>query len=102
VPRDFDRRVSGGLASTHIQEIVPAALGGRVLQFFFQANARYPGVYDAARQTVKRPEDTFEAPVDLVELAAHQTILQGGEAQILAARAMPEGATVCALFRYAV
>lgn len=101
VPRDFDRRVSAGLASTHIQEIVPAAFGGRVLQFFFQANAKYAGIYDAARQTVKRPEDTLEAPVDLIELAAHQTILQGGQARILTANAMPEGAAVCALFRYA-
>jgi hypothetical protein len=101
VPRDFDRRVSASLASTHIQEIVPAALGGRVSQFFFQANAQYPGVYDAAQQMVKRPEDTFEAPADLIELAAYQTILQGGEARILAAKAMPEGAAVCALFRYA-
>jgi Bacterial archaeo-eukaryotic release factor family 3 len=101
VPSDFDKRVSGGLASMHIQEIVPAAFGGRVMQFFFQANAQYAGVYDAIRQTLKRPEDTFEAPVDLVELAAYQTILQGGEARILAAGAMPEGAAVCALFRYA-
>jgi hypothetical protein len=101
VPADFDRRVSFGLASTHIQEIVPAAFAGRVLQFFFQANAKYAGVYDAARQMVKRPEDTFETPVDLIELAAYQTILQGGEARILAAKAMPEGAAVCALFRYA-
>jgi hypothetical protein len=101
VPPDFDRRVSGGLASTHVQEIVPAAFGGRVLRLFFQAKARYPGVYDAARQTVQRPEDTFETPVDLIELAAYQTILQGGEARILGAKAMPEGAAVCALFRYA-
>ncbi len=101
VPPDFDRRVSAGLASTHIQEIVPAAFGGRVLQLFFQANAQYPGVYDAERQTVKRPEDTFETPADLIELAAYQTILQGGQARILAAKAMPDGAGVCALFRYA-
>jgi hypothetical protein len=101
VPPDFDRRVSGGLASTHIQKIVPAAFAGRVLQFFFQANAQYAGVYDAARGTVKRPEDTFESPVDLIELAAYHTILKGGEARILAAKAMPEGAAVCGLFRYA-
>jgi hypothetical protein len=101
VPADFDRRVSAGLASTHIQEIVPAAFAGRVLQFFFQANAQYAGVYDAERQTVKRPEDTFEAPVDLIELAAYQTVLQGGEARIVAPRAMPDGTGVCALFRYA-
>jgi hypothetical protein len=101
VPADFDRRVGNGLASTHIQEIVPAAFEGRVSQFFFQANARYPGAYDSAGHRVKRAEDSLERPVDLIEKAAYQTILQGGEARILAARAMPDGVPVCAVFRYA-
>jgi hypothetical protein len=37
----------------------------------------------------------------LIELAAYQTILQGGEARIVAAKAMPAAAPVCAVFRYA-
>jgi hypothetical protein len=101
VPADFDRRVSAGLASMHIQEIVPAAFAGRVSQFFFQANAQYPGAYDSVRQKVKRTEDPLDGPADLVESAAYQTILQGGQAQIIAARAMPGGAPICAVFRYA-
>jgi Bacterial archaeo-eukaryotic release factor family 3 len=101
VPADFDRRVSAGLASMHIQEIVPAAFAGRVSQFFFQANAQYPGAYDSVRQKVKGTEDPLDGPADLVESAAYQTILQGGEARILAARAMPGGAPICAVFRYA-
>jgi hypothetical protein len=101
VPADFDRRVGGGLASIHIQEIVPAAFEGRISRLFFQANAQYPGIYDSVGHKVKRAEDSLERPADLLELAAYQTILQGGEARIVAARAMPDGVPVCAVFRYA-
>jgi Bacterial archaeo-eukaryotic release factor family 3 len=101
VPADFDRRVSAGLASTHIQEIVQAAFAGRISQLFFQANAQYQGAYDRVWQKVKRTEDPHESPVDLIEIAAYQTILQGGEARIVAGRAMPKGVPLCAIFRYA-
>ncbi|HLI85088.1 MAG TPA: hypothetical protein VKV17_14300 [Bryobacteraceae bacterium] len=101
LPADLDRRISLGLASIHIHTIVPAAFAGRVSEFFFEANAQFPGVYDAATQEIRQAEETAEEPVDLVELAAYQTIAQGGEARIVEEQAMPEGARVCALFRYA-
>jgi hypothetical protein len=100
VPPDFDKRVGTGHASTHIQEIVVAAYQGRVSQMFFQPDARYPGTFDAARQRVKHTEDPLDSPEDLIETAAAQTILQGGEAKILPGSAMPNGVPVCALFRY--
>jgi Bacterial archaeo-eukaryotic release factor family 3 len=98
---DFDKRVGMGRASIHVHEIVVAAYEGRVSNLFFQMDAVYVGTYDPARQRVKRTDDPLDSPVDLIDAAAIQTILQGGEAGILPASAMPNGVPVCALFRYA-
>ena len=97
---DFDKRVGTGRASTQMQEIVTAAYAGRVSHFFFQENARYSGVFDPVRARVKHTEDPLDSPVDLVEAAAVQTLLQGGEVEMLPGAAMPNGVPVCALFRY--
>ena len=102
VPADLDKRIGTGHASIHIQEIVSAAYQGRVSHIFFHPNSQYLGTYDPVRQRVKHTDDPLDTPVDLIEAAAYQTILQGGEARILPARAMPNGVPVCALFRYPV
>ncbi|MBV8731137.1 MAG: hypothetical protein JO336_15125 [Acidobacteriia bacterium] len=101
VPADFDGRAGSGHASVHLHEIVAAAYQGRVSHLFFQGNARYVGIYDPVRQRVKHSDDPLDSPEDLVETAAYQTVLQGGEARILPASAMPNGVPVCAVFRYA-
>jgi len=100
VPADFDKRVGTGHASAHIQEILAAAHEGRVSHIFLQESAEYLGTYDPVRRRVKHTLDPLEAPVDLMEMAAYQTILQGGEARILPGSAMPNGVPICALFRY--
>jgi hypothetical protein len=100
VPADFDKRVGTGHASAHIQEIVAGAREGRVSHFYFQPTAHYPGTYDHVRQRVKRTDDPLDVPVDLIEDAAWQTVLHGGEARLLPSSAMPNGVPACALFRY--
>ena len=99
---DFDKRVGVGRASIHVHEIVVAAYEGRVSNLYFQSDAVYMGTYDPVRQRVKRTEDPIDSPVDLIDAAAIQTIMQGGDAGILPASAMPNGVTLCALFRYTV
>lgn len=100
VPADFDKRVGVGRASTHIQDIVAAAWEGRVSHFFFQANASYMGSFDPVRRRVKHTEDPLDAPVNLVDSAAEQTVLHAGDVRILPGSAMPNGLYFCALFRY--
>jgi hypothetical protein len=101
VPEDFDKRVGTGHASTHIQQIVAAAWEGRVSHIYFQQGAAYMGAFDPVRMKVKHTEDPLDSPVDLIQSAAEQTILHGGEAKILPSSAMPNGVPVCALMRYA-
>jgi hypothetical protein len=93
---EFDKKVGTGRASVRIQDIVAAAFEGRVSHFLFQENAHYEGSYDPMRQRVKHGEETE----DLVDAAAYQTIVHGGEARIVCGSAMPNGVPVCALFRY--
>ena len=50
--------------------------------------------YDPVRGRVKHTSDPLDSPVDLMEMAAYQTILQGGEAKILPGSAMPPGRSV--------
>jgi hypothetical protein len=100
IPADFDKRVGTGRASTHMQDIVAAAWEGRVSHFFFQENATYPGIFDPVRRRVKHTDDPLDSPEELIDGAAYQTILHGGEARIVSATAMPNGVPVCALFRY--
>jgi hypothetical protein len=100
VPEDFDKRVGTGHASAHIQEIVAAACEGRVSHLYFQQGAAYMGAFDPVRMRVKHTEDPLDSPVDLIDSAAEQTILHGGEAKILPASAMPNGVPVFALMRY--
>jgi hypothetical protein len=92
---DFDKKVGTGHASAHIQEIVAAAFDGRVSHLFFQESAKYEGTFDTMRQRVKHSD-----PDDLIEEAAYQTIVHGGESRIMPGSAMPNGVAVCALFRY--
>jgi len=100
VPADFDKRVGTGHASTHVHEIVAGAFEGRVSNLFLQANASYSGAFDPVRQRVKRSDDPMDSPVDLIDAAAVQTILHGGEVKVIAGSAMPNGVPVCALMRY--
>lgn len=97
---DFDKKVGTGHASTHIQEIVAAAYEGRASHIFFQENAKYEGIFDTVRGRVKHSDDPLDSPVNLIEEAAIQAILHGGEAHILPSSAMPNGVPVCAIFRY--
>jgi hypothetical protein len=102
VPADFDKRVGTGHASTHIQQIVTAAWEGRVSHLFLQQNASYIGSFDPVRHRVKHTDDPLDTPIDLVNSAAEQTVLHGGEVKILPGSAMPNGVPVCALMRYPV
>ena len=100
IPADFDKRVGTGHASVHIHEIVPAAWEGRVSHLYLQADAHYAGKFDPVRQQMKHTSDPLDSE-DLIDSAAWQAILHGGEARIVPASAMPNGVPVCALFRYA-
>jgi hypothetical protein len=83
----FDKQIGTDHASSEIQAIVEAASGGRVEHLFLREAAAVPGFY---------PADP-----DLLDEAAVQTLLHGGDVKVLPGALMPGGVPVCAVFRYA-
>ncbi len=98
---NFEKQVGTGHASKNAQEIVKAAYEGRVAHLYFQENAEYRGEFDELRQKVKRSDDQTTRQRDLVNTAALQTLLHGGEVTVLPSAEMPNGVPICAVFRYA-
>jgi hypothetical protein len=81
----FDKQIGTGHASTDPDEIVRAASTGRVEHLFLLENGAVPDAVDH----------------DLLNTAAVQTLLHGGDVHILPGTSMPSGGAVCAVFRYA-
>ncbi len=96
----FEKNAGTGHASSHAQEIVKAAFEGRVSHLFLQETAEYQGNFDEVRQRVKRHADGIAPAQDLLNEAVVQTLRHGGDACVLPGKEMPNGAPVCAIFRY--
>jgi hypothetical protein len=87
--------------STDIREILPAAIYGKVEALFVRKDSDIWGVYDPARAEVEIAPGPDRSNTSLSELAAIQTLLQGGHVYLLEAEGMPyEEAGICALYRY--
>jgi hypothetical protein len=96
----FEKFAGTGHASSHAQEIVKAAYEGRISHLFLQESAEYRGNFDEMRQKVKRHDDGVAPMRDLLNEAVVQTLRHGGDALVLPAKDMPNGAPICAIFRY--
>ncbi len=79
----FDKHIGTGHASTNVEEIVRAASAGRIEHLFLPEDAAVPNADD------------------LLNTAAVQTLLHGGDVQTIPRTSMPSGGLICAIFRYA-
>lgn len=84
-----------GRASSTIKEVIGAAYEGRVAHLFLRDGAEYRGDFDEIRRLVKRSGDE-----DLLNEAAIETLLHGGEVAVPGPDKIPDGAEAAALFRY--
>lgn len=82
--------------STDPINIVKAAHQGRVAHLFVQDGARHNGLYDPSTMNVKADE----SGEDLINLAALQTIVFGGDVFVLPAAMIPKQAPVAAVLRF--
>lgn len=88
-------------ASTEIQEVIPAALGGRIEALFLDKATEIWGVYypKNAKTTVQAEQQTDNT--SLTNLAAVQVYLKGGSVFLIDQAEMPlDYAPVNALFRF--
>ncbi|WP_017301345.1 hypothetical protein [Nodosilinea nodulosa] len=91
-----------GKASDRLSQLLPAAFRGQVDVLFTQANAHCWGQFDPDSGQVDHHAQPQPDDQDLLDLAAVQTFLQGGDVYLLAAEAMPTQAPAAAVYRYGI
>jgi len=94
--RDAQERVHPSRFLTDLNAILAAAVEGRVHRLYIDDAARKLGVFQGARRGGRL--DWGEE--DLLNVAAIETILQGGLPFTLPSGRMPEGAVAAAILRY--
>jgi hypothetical protein len=96
---EYNHKAGGG-ASNRLKDIVTAAHDGRVLTLLVSDSLESTGVFDQATHTVKARETGTSEDEDLINDAAVQTILRGGQVYVVRNGRMPNGAPLAAVFRF--
>ena len=95
------RQSSGtGLTSSRIEEILSAAVHGRVAVLFIALDVQRFGTFDAERGEVRLDEAMQPGDVDLLDFAALQTVLSGGKVFALPPDDVPDRLPLAAILRY--
>ena len=82
------------------ESVIPAAFYSQVRSLFVEKGAHIWGSFDAQNNKLELHASREEGDDCLVEKAAVQTILNGGEVFVMEKEKMPKGATIAALLRY--
>jgi Bacterial archaeo-eukaryotic release factor family 3 len=96
----FHQRLGTGLASSRLEEVLPAAHDGRVESVFAASGVRRWGLYDLGSRETRLTGGYAKQAEDLVDLAAVQTFLHGGAVHVVEPGQLPGGDAVAAVFRY--
>jgi hypothetical protein len=92
--------VHNGQASGDINEVVPAAHYGKVDKLFVAVDAEQWGQFDPETSTLQLHEEPQPGDEDLLDLAAMQTLLNGGVIYAMEFMDIPDDTPVAAVFRY--
>lgn len=88
------------LTNSMPESVIPAAFYSQVRSLFVEKGAHIWGSFDAQNNRLEMHANREEGDDCLVEKAAVQTILNGGEVFVMEKEKMPKGATIAALMRY--
>ena len=96
------RELAGkGYTAAGVRTVVPAAAYGQVDTLFVALDQRQPGVFDRENNTVRMAESDDPSAEDLLDLAAVETIKNGGRVYATTGDRMPEQhAAAAAILRY--
>jgi hypothetical protein len=95
------RELAGtGKTSHDLKEILAAACGGRVEVLFMAVSQQEWGVYDARENTLQRFPEAQPNAEDLLDVAARQTLFNGGTVFSVEPQAIPDGPPLAAVLRY--
>lgn len=89
-----------GKTSTDIKEVVPAASYGRVEELFVAVGVQQWGLFDPQLNELEVHEETQPGDEDLLNVAAIQTLLNGGKVYAVEPDNVPDSAPLAAVFRY--
>ncbi|MCF8234034.1 MAG: hypothetical protein K9G67_01285 [Bacteroidales bacterium] len=89
----FEQALSNNNASYQTDQIVPAAINGRIDTLFLNENEVIWGNYFRSTNSVKTDEKQTKNNAELTNLAAIQTVLNGGRSYIMKEDEMPESST---------
>ena len=89
-----------GLASSNMQEIIPAADDGRVRYLFVEVDAGIWGRYDSDLHAVSIHPEREHGDEDLLDLASIRTLLGNGAVYAVDKSNIPNGSQLSAVFRY--
>jgi len=99
----FYRELAGrqeGRASNDLKQIMQAAHGGRVATLFLARGVRHWGVYRTHSGNVHVHPSQQPGDHDLLDLAAIQTVANGGTVYVMDRDQVPGGEPQAAIFRY--
>lgn len=96
---EYNHLAGGGRATNRLKEIVTAAHDGRVNKLIVPDSMEQAGSMDEASHRVKAKEGDGEE-YDLLNSAAVQTLLHGGQVFAAPNNKMPNGSPLAAIFRY--
>jgi hypothetical protein len=88
------------LASSSIEEVLPAAYYGRIESVFIALDQEQWGHYDAATNTLVLHEQEEAGDDDLLDIVGQQGLRHGGKVYAVEQRDMPGATPVAAIFRY--
>jgi hypothetical protein len=97
--QQLEERLGSPRVSADVDSILPAAFDGKVAVLFVAGNAWLDGTYNAQTRRCTLGGDSPEN-VDLLNVAAAETLLHGGRVYTVKAKDLPAGVVTSALFRY--
>ncbi|TFH64691.1 MAG: hypothetical protein E4G91_05005 [Candidatus Zixiibacteriota bacterium] len=92
--------VSSKQACKELKAILGASFYGRVDILFAAVGARVWGTYDPQANTIAISQKPRLGYVDLLDLAAAYTLINGGTVHALDPRKMPDRSPIAAIYRY--
>ena len=96
----YNRLAGTGRTSRDIKEILPAAAQGRVEKLMVASGTQAWGSFSPAGNAVELHGGPADASEDLLDLAAIQTLLNGGTVYTIEPEAVPDGSSIIVLLRY--
>ncbi len=96
----YSKLAGAGRTSDRIEEILPAAVQGRVYKLLDARDAQIWGTFLSEQGTVLRHDEQTAGSEDLLDLAAIQTIMNGGMVYMMEKAALPDESSIAAIFRY--